>query len=66
MIVECLKTNLEIFHKSMIFDYTSVLLNETLDEPSSTNVPNSWREFIDNKENIDVLFFILKANIPSP
>ncbi len=50
----------------MIFDYTSVLLNETLDEPSSTNVPNSWREFIENKETIDVLFFILKANIPSP
>lgn len=29
-------------------------------------IPNSWREFIDNKETINVLFFIMKANIPSP
>ncbi len=37
-VYECLSLNLEICHKSLIFDYTSILLNETLDEPSSTNV----------------------------
>eukprot|EP00347_Sterkiella_histriomuscorum_P000570 403375338 len=66
VLAECLKTNLEILHKCLIFDYTSVLLNETLDEPSNTNIPNAWREFIQNRESVDILFFILKANIPSP
>ncbi|CDW76789.1 importin-n-terminal domain-containing protein [Stylonychia lemnae] len=66
VLAECLKTNLEICHKCLIFDYTSVLLNETLDEPTNTNVPNSWREFIETKQNVDVMFYILKANIPSP
>jgi hypothetical protein len=37
-VFECLSLNLEICHKSLIFDYTSILLNETLDEPSCTNV----------------------------
>lgn len=58
VLAECMKTNLEICHKCLIFDYTSVLLNETLDEPTNTNVnnyfikfqvPNAWREFIEFK-----------------
>ena len=48
-----------------MFDYTSILLNETLDEPSCTNVPNNWKEYFENKEMADVLFFILKCDIPS-
>ena len=38
VLLECLKVNLQICQKCLVFDYTSVLLNETLDEPSSTNV----------------------------
>ena len=38
VLLECLKTNLQICQKCLVFDYTSVLLNETLDEPTSTNV----------------------------
>lgn len=38
LLLECLKTNLQIFHKCLVFDYTSILLNETLDEPCTTNV----------------------------
>jgi hypothetical protein len=38
ILLECLKVNLQICHKCLIFDYTSILLNETLDEPSTTNV----------------------------
>jgi hypothetical protein len=38
VLLECLKTNLQICQKCLVFDYTSVLLNETLDEPSTTNV----------------------------
>lgn len=46
---ECLKVNLEICHKSLNFDYTSVLLNETLDEPSCTNVNLLNNSGIDTK-----------------
>ncbi len=65
MLLECLKTNLQICQKCLVFDYTSVLLNETLDEPSTTNIPNNWREFVQNPETVNVLFYIIKAvNFP--
>ena len=38
VVMECLRTNLQICQKCLVFDFTSVLLNETLDEPSTTNV----------------------------
>ena len=38
VLLECLKVNLQVCQKCLVFDYTSVLLNETLDEPSTTNV----------------------------
>lgn len=53
-------------HKCLIFDYTSVLLNETLDEPSYTNVPNTWREDFETSEMTEVLFYILKSKLPTP
>jgi len=38
LIMNCLLVNLNLFYKCLTFDYTSVLLNETLDEPSCNNV----------------------------
>ncbi len=65
VLLECLKTNLQICQKCLVFDYTSVLLNETLDEPSTTNIPNNWREFVQNPETVNVLFYIIKSlNFP--
>jgi hypothetical protein len=49
VLLECLKTNLQICQKCLVFDYTSVLLNETLDEPSTTNV-------IHTLKNVDYVF----------
>lgn len=73
---ECLKTNLQIIHKCLIYEQTSVALNEGGDDPYSTNVktcflvmidlqiPSSWKQFFENSEMVDVLFFIIKSTFP--
>jgi len=66
IVFECLSLSLEICHKSLIFDYTSVLLNETMDEPSYTNIPNTWKDFLEEKQMVSILFLIMQENIPSP
>jgi len=38
VIIDSLEVCLETYHKCLTFDFVAVLLNETLDEPSQTNV----------------------------
>ena len=43
--------------KCLQFDFVAILMNETLDEPSQTNLPSAWEPFIKDPETITVLFF---------
>jgi hypothetical protein len=51
--------------KCFAFDFSAILLNETLDEPCSTNIPSSWCPYITQPETIKNLFRILEADIRS-
>jgi hypothetical protein len=42
VIIDSLAICLETYLKCMQFDFVAILLNETLDEPSQTNVPAAW------------------------
>lgn len=64
MLCSCLVQTLEIYEKALSFDFTAILLNETLDDPSSTNLPSSWKEFVEKPETVANLFRIIKTNIP--
>lgn len=48
---------METYLKCLQFDFIAILLNETLDEPTQTNLPAAWECFIENPETINVLFF---------
>ena len=47
----------------MSFDFNAILLNETLDDPITTNVPTSWEPFLSNPSTIQNLFRILTMEI---
>ena len=50
----------ETYNKCLTFDFIAILLNETLDEPSQTNLPSSWTKHVENPQTLNVLFFGLK------
>ncbi len=61
LLCESLVQTLQIYEKCLSFDYTAILLNETLEDPTSTNVPSSWRPLIAEKpETVRNLFLVLK------
>lgn len=61
VLLEQLQTSLEIYHKCLTFDFVAILLNETLDEPSQTNLPSAWVKDVENTQTIEVLFFLAKV-----
>ena len=48
---------LETYLKCLQFDFIAILLNETLDEPTQTNLPAAWESYIENPETLNVLFY---------
>ena len=56
IILDCLETCLETYHKSLNFDFVAVILNETADEQSSTQIPASWTKFVEDQNTISALF----------
>lgn len=46
MMTESLLQALCILERALSFDFTAILLNETLDDPITTNIPTSWAPFI--------------------
>lgn len=54
---ESLEVCLETYLKCLQFDFIAILLNETLDEPTQTNLPAAWESYIENPETVNVLFF---------
>lgn len=65
MLFDSLVTNLSIYEKSLAFDFTAIMLNETLDDPTTTNIPSSWKVFVEDPNTIRNLFRILKCDIRS-
>ena len=47
MMTESLLQALSILERALSFDFTAILLNETLEDPVTTNIPTSWGEFIE-------------------
>ena len=60
MTLQSLQVCLETYQKCLTFDFIAVLLNETLDEPSQTNLPASWGPNIEDPVTINVLFYAVK------
>ncbi len=54
---------LSILEKCFAFDFSAILLNETLDDPACTNIPTAWCPFITQPNLIKNLFRILEAEI---
>ena len=52
-----------ILERSLSFDFTAILLNETLDDPITTNIPSSWAPFIEQPSTLQNLFRVLTAEI---
>jgi len=52
-----------ILEKALSFDFTAILLNETLDDPVTTNVPTCWGPFIEQPSTVQNLFRVLTAEI---
>lgn len=61
---ESIYQTLSIYEKCLSFDFTAILLNETLDDPTSTNVPTSWRPIITETSTVSDLFAILRVGAP--
>lgn len=61
---ESLYQTLSIYEKCLSFDFTAILLNETLDDPTSTNVPTSWRPIITETSTLQDLFTLLRVGTP--
>jgi hypothetical protein len=52
-------TSLQIYHKCLTFDFVAILLNETLDEPSQTNVSKFHFEIFYQTQLIFIASFIM-------
>lgn len=63
MLCESLLLTLSILEKCYAFDFSAILLNETLDEPACTNIPTSWCQFIMQPATVKNLFRIMEADI---
>ena len=48
--------------RALSFDFSAILLNETMDDPVTTNVPSSWANFIVKEETVANLFRVISAN----
>lgn len=60
---ESLMQSLCILERSLSFDFNAVLLNETLDDPITTNIPSSWAPYIIKPCTVSNLFRVLSAEI---
>lgn len=63
--VECLLLALSIQDKCLGFDFSAILMNETLDEPTHTNLPSSWAPFVNRPGTLQSLFRVLQLDLRS-
>jgi len=50
--------------RALAFDFSAIMLNETLDDPMSTNVPTAWRAFLESGECMVDLFQLFSVDLP--
>ena len=62
-LTESLLQALTILERALSFDFNAILLNETLDDPITTNIPSSWAPYLERPETVQNLFKILAAEI---
>ena len=48
LVCESLQLTLAIMEKCLSYDFSAVLLNDTMDEPMSTNIPSNFRPMIED------------------
>ena len=48
IVTESLMQALCVFERALSFDFTAILLNETLDDPVTTNIPTCWGPIVEN------------------
>ena len=46
MLVQSLEQSISIFEKCLSYDFNAVLLNDTLEDPSNTHIPTTWRSVV--------------------
>mmetsp|Transcript_1415 Transcript_1415/g.1924 ORF Transcript_1415/g.1924 Transcript_1415/m.1924 type:complete len:87 (+) Transcript_1415:292-552(+) len=63
ILTESLLQSLCILERALCFDFTAILLNETLDDPVTTNIPSSWAPFVEKPSTVANLFLVLAADI---
>lgn len=52
MMTDTLLLSLSVLERSLAFDFSAILLNETLDDPVTTNIPTSWAPFIERPSTV--------------
>lgn len=63
IVFELLEASLRIYLTCLRYDFLAILLNETLDEPTQTNLPLSWAPQIQDKSSIQALVYLAKMNL---
>ena len=63
MMTESLLQALSIFERCLSFDFSAILLNETMVDPININLPKNWAPLIENPQMIQNLFRVLSADI---
>ena len=56
---------LSVLEKSLNYDWSAILCNETLEDVGQTNMPISWQPIIESPQLVQLLFGIIRANIAS-
>lgn len=61
--LESLQICLETYEKCLTFDFVAVLLNETLEEPSSTTLPTAWAKEVEQPSTLSKLFETVQVTL---
>ena len=61
--VENLVMALNVLEKCLNYDQCAILCNDVLDEPGQTNLPLSWRDFIQDPNLVQLLFRLLMTEV---
>jgi hypothetical protein len=57
LLVTSLAKVLSILEKCISYDFTAIMLNDTLEDPTSTHIPSTWRPFVvDNPHVLQDLY----------
>ena len=54
-----LQVSFSIYDKCLSYDFYAIMLNDTLDDPSSTYIPTTWRPMIERQETLADLFQVM-------